>query len=272
MNHPDPPASCAATAREQRFGAIARLYGVEGARRIAALDLCVVGIGGVGSWAAEALARSGVGRLTLIDGDRIEIGNVNRQLHALDSSIDQPKVAAMAERIAGINPDCHCHPVADFLTERNLETLLNQGFDGLIDAIDSIRFKTELIAWCRRSNTPIVTTGGAGGRRDPSRILVDDLSRTEGDALAAKVRRRLRKEHAFPAAGGKRFGIDCVYSKEPPVYPRPDGAVGTEKPGISGVSLDCRFGYGSATFVTGAFGFAAAARLIEKLLSSTAAP
>ncbi len=253
--------------RGQRFAGIRRLYGVREASWIRQMHVCVVGVGGVGSWAAEAIARTGVERITLIDGDTVEPGNVNRQVHALTNSLDQPKVDLMAERIAGINPACRCEPIRDFLTNQTLEDYLSHGYDCVIDAIDSIKFKAAMIAFCQRRKIPIVTTGGAGGRRDPTAIRTTDLARTEHDALAAKVRKRLREVHGFSRNPRRRFGVDCVHSVEQPVYPKRDGTVGPEKPGISGVSLDCRFGYGSATFVTATFGFVAVSRAIEKAMA-----
>ncbi|UHD16956.1 tRNA cyclic N6-threonylcarbamoyladenosine(37) synthase TcdA [Thiocapsa bogorovii] len=252
--------------REARFGGIARLYGAAESARIAELHVCVVGVGGVGSWAAEALARTGVGAITLIDDDTIEPGNVNRQSHAVTSQFDRPKVEVMADRIRDIHPLCRCEPIRDFVTDRTLEAYLSRGYDAVIDAIDSIRFKAAIIAYCTAQRLPIVTTGGAGGRRDPTAVRVADLSRTEHDPLASKVRRRLREAYGFPRDPKRRFKVDCVYSLEQPVYPRADGCVSHQKPGISGVSLDCRLGYGSASFVTATFGFAAVARVIEMSL------
>jgi tRNA A37 threonylcarbamoyladenosine dehydratase len=252
--------------RDERFGGIARLYGVRDAARIRSLHLCVVGVGGVGSWAAESLARTGVGTLTLIDGDTIEAGNVNRQIQALTGHFDRPKVEVMRQRILEIHPQCRCRPVDAFLNERNLESHLEAGYDAVVDAIDGVRIKAAMIAHCRAMGIPIVTTGGAGGRRDPTAIRITDLSRTTQDPLAAKVRRRLRETHGFPRDAKRRFRVDCVYSVEQPRYPRADGTVSPEKPGISGVSLDCRLGYGSASFVTATFGFIAASRAIALCL------
>ena len=259
-------ASCP-SARLQRFAAIDRLYGVRESAWIRDLDVCIVGIGGVGSWAVEALARTGVGRLTLIDDDTIEPGNVNRQIHALTDQFDVSKVEAMAERVRGINPDCRCEPIHAFVTDRSLDEHLDGGYDYVIDAIDSIKFKAAMIAFCRRNKIPIITTGGAGGRRDPTAVVVADLARTEHDALAAKVRKRLRDSYGFSREPRRPFNVDCVFSMEQARYPKDDGTVGHEKPGISGVSLDCRFGYGSASFVTASFGFVAVSRVIEKSLA-----
>jgi len=253
--------------RYQRFAAVERLYGSLESAWIQSFHICVVGIGGVGSWAAEALARSGVGRITLIDDDTIEPGNVNRQIHALTETLERPKIEVMAERIAQINPEVRCECIRDFLTERSLDAYLPRGYDFVIDAIDSVRFKAAMIAFCRRRKIPIITTGGAGGRRDPTAVRVGDLARTEHDALAAKLRKRLRETHGFSRNPKRRFDVECVYSTEQPRYPRGDGSVGPEKPGISGVSLDCRLGYGSASFVTGTFGFVATSRALEKALA-----
>lgn len=250
-----------------RFAAIRRLYGDQGAHLIHQLHICVVGVGGVGSWAVEALARSGVGTLTLIDDDTIALSNVNRQIHTLDSTVGRPKVAVMAERIRDINPACTVHAVGDFLTLQTLPQYIRRerGYDYVIDAIDSIKFKSALIHHCRRHKIPVIMTGGAGGRTDPTKIQIADLSQTHHDALAAKVRAQLRSDYGFPPAG-KRMGVECVFSSQQPLYPKADGTVCHEKPGIHGVSLDCRFGYGSATFITATFGFFAVARAIEKAL------
>jgi len=253
---------------DQRFGAIQRLYGDRAYALLPTLHFCVVGIGGVGSWAAEALARSGIGRITLIDFDEVALSNVNRQLPARSDTVGRKKIAVMAERIAQINPACDCRPVDDFVTTENLTVHLGtaRGYDYVIDAIDSIKFKAAMIHHCRRHKIPIITTGGAGGLSDPTQIRIEDLSRTYNDALAAKVRGTLRDRHGFPRDTKKTFGVECVFSSQQPVYPKADGTVSHAKPGIHGVHLDCRFGYGSATFVTAAFGLAAAGRAVNKIL------
>ncbi|MFN2309740.1 MAG: tRNA cyclic N6-threonylcarbamoyladenosine(37) synthase TcdA [Gammaproteobacteria bacterium] len=254
---------------DQRFGGVLRLYGERAYALLPQLHLCVVGLGGVGSWAAEALARSGVGRLTLIDYDQVALSNVNRQLPALSDTVGEKKIQVMAERIAQINPGCDCRLIDDFITADNLATYLalTQGYDYVIDAIDSIRFKAAMIHHCRRNKLPIITTGGAGGLTDPTMIQIKDLSRTHNDALAAKVRAALRERYGFPRDTQKRFGVECVFSSQQPVYPKPDGTVSHEKPGIHGVHLDCRFGYGSISFVTAAFGLIAAGRALNKALA-----
>ncbi|HHJ13798.1 MAG TPA: tRNA cyclic N6-threonylcarbamoyladenosine(37) synthase TcdA [Gammaproteobacteria bacterium] len=261
-----------------RFAGIARLYGEQAYARIRAMRVCVVGLGGVGSWAAEALARSGVGQLVLVDHDSICETNINRQIHALDGTIGQKKIEVLRERIRGINPDCVVERVDDYLTDRNLFDILPPAPppgmsrpDYVIDAIDSIRFKAALIYHCRRNRIPIITTGAGGGLTDPTQIRVRDLSRTRNDPLAAKVRARLRAEHGYTRNPRRYFGVECVYSTQQQVYPRGDGTVGTQKPGIHGVHLDCSMGYGAASFVTGTMGFIAAARVIEKHLARTSA-
>ena len=176
----------------QRFDGLRRLYGDRRFALLGELHLCVIGIGGVGSWAVEALARSGVGSISMIDYDEVAASNSNRQVHALSANFGRKKIEAMAERVRGINPDCRLHLVDDFLTLDNLADYLDRGYDWVIDAIDSIKFKSAAIYYCRRNKIGITTTGGAGGRVDPSRVRVRDLSRTENDALAARVRAKLR--------------------------------------------------------------------------------
>jgi len=251
MSNPDP---------QRRFSGIDRLHGHGALARLAAAHVCVVGIGGVGSWAAEALARSGVGRLTLIDLDHVAESNVNRQIHAVSETLGQAKVLAMADRIAAINPACQVAAVEEFITEDNVAKLV-PACDGVIDAIDQVRAKAALIDYCRREKIAIVTTGGAGGRTDPARMKVDDLSRTTQDALASKVRARLRKDYGFPRDPKKKFGVACVYSDEQTRRPATADAcdIDDHPAGLHG--LNCA-GYGSSVCVTGAFGFAAASRLL----------
>ncbi len=250
----------------KRFGGIQRLYGKIKADLIPHLHICVIGIGGVGSWAAEALARSGVGEITLLDHDDIALSNINRQIHTLDSSLEQSKVLAMKARILQINPDCQCHAIDDLLTENNLSKYILSDYDYVIDAIDSVKQKSALIYYCKRNKIPLITTGGAGGLVNPTAIEICDLSKTYNDPLAAKVRSRLRYQHNFTRNPKRRFGIECVFSTEQPLYPQADGSVGQEKPGIKGVSLDCHIGYGSSACVTSVFGFVAASRAIDKSL------
>lgn len=252
---------------ERRFGGIARLYGAAALARLAAAHVCVIGIGGVGSWAAEALARSAVGRITLIDLDHVAESNTNRQIHALDGEFGKAKVRAMAQRIRAINPACVVACIEEFVSAENVAALLPP-CDAVLDAIDNVRAKAALIAHCRAVGIGIVTTGAAGGRCDPTRIQVADLARTVQDALASKLRARLRKEYGFTRDPKKKFGVDCVFSVEPIVRPESDGpacdvdeAAGDEH-GPQG--LNCA-GYGSAVTVTAAFGFTAAARVLDRL-------
>ncbi len=250
-----------------RFAASARVYGADALARFADMKVLVIGIGGVGSWAAEALARNGIGQLTLIDNDDIAESNINRQIHALTGTLGQQKVTVMAERIRQINPTCQCTAIDDLLVSNNLRKYLLNDYDYVIDAIDSIRFKADIIYYCKRNRIPVVTTGGAGGITDPLTIAVKDLTLTHNDPLAAKVRHRLRAHYGWSRNPKKRFGVECVYSTQQPVYPRADGSVGHEKPGMAGVTLDCNSGYGSSVVATATFGFAAASRVINKTLA-----
>lgn len=246
----------------RRFGGVDRLYGPGALARAAAAHVVVIGIGGVGSWAAEALARSGIGRLTLIDLDHVAESNMNRQIHALESTLGAAKVLAMKERIAAINPACDVACVEEFIDENNITRVVPPA-DAVIDAIDNVRAKAALIAHCRRAGIRIVTTGGAGGRTDPTRTEVTDLSRTLQDALASKVRARLRKEYGFSRDPKKKFGVDCVFSPEQICRPASADSCAVTVDGAAG--LACA-GYGSSVAVTAAFGFAAAARVLAGIL------
>ncbi|GAA5785579.1 tRNA cyclic N6-threonylcarbamoyladenosine(37) synthase TcdA [Chitiniphilus shinanonensis] len=258
------------TSYERRFGGIARLYGRAALERFRTAHVCVIGVGGVGSWAAEALARSGIGAITLIDLDDICVSNTNRQLPAHDGNFGKAKVLALAERLHLINPDCTVHAVEDFVVEDSLEAHLGRGYDYVVDAIDSVRIKAQIIAWCRRHKVRLITTGGAGGQTDPTQIRIDDLTRTTQDPLASKVRNLLRREYGFPK-GDKKFGVECVYSTEQLVYPQADGSVCARKPeGEGGGRLDCQGGFGASLVVTGSFGFAAVSRVLRKLADSVA--
>ncbi len=250
-----------------RFGGIARLYGDTAFQHFKDFHICVIGIGGVGSWAVEALARSGIGQLTLIDHDDIAESNINRQIHSLSNTLDSSKVETMAERVKQINPDCQVNIIDDFITQANCQKYLQNGYDYVIDAIDSIRFKCEIIYYCKRNKIPVITTGGAGGLTDPTQINVADLAKTWNDPLAAKVRSQLRYQYGYTKNPKRNFGIKCVFSTEQQRYPKAGGLVDYAKPGVKGVNLDCSMGFGSATQVTATFGFVAAARVIDGLLS-----
>ena len=250
-----------------RFEGLVRLYGVAGVERLRAARVGVIGIGGVGSWAVEALARSGVGAIDMVDLDSVCLSNVNRQLHALTTTVGQPKIEVMAERVRAIHPDCSIQTHSVFFTEATAVELLSLPFDFVLDAIDNRRHKCLLIALCKQQQTPLITVGGAGGRRDPTCIKLADLNRTRDDPLLQQVRKKLRAEYGFTRNKKRKFGIPCVYSQELPVYPQPDGSVcGTKAASSEGsLRLDCEQGYGSASFVTGAFGFAASAYIVEQI-------
>jgi tRNA A37 threonylcarbamoyladenosine dehydratase len=249
---------------QRRFGGLGRLFGAAGLDRLSRAHVCVVGLGGVGSWAVEALARSGVGELTLVDLDDVCISNVNRQLHALDGELGKPKAEVMARRVQAINPDCVLHPLQAFFVKSNAEEILQTRFDAVLDAIDALSLKCLLIAMCRERGIPILTAGGAGGRRDPTAIEVTDLAFSSHDRLLQGVRRKLRQEHGFPR-GDRPFGVECVLSREQVVYPSKDGSVCTDRAASSDLRLDCNSGFGTASFVTGAFGLVAASRIVQRI-------
>lgn len=249
---------------DRRFGGIARLYGDEALARFRAARICVIGVGGVGSWVVEALARSAIGHITMIDLDNIAESNINRQIHALSDTLGKAKVTALAERVAQINPWCVVTEVEDFIAAENVAQFLPPGaYDYVIDAIDNVRAKTALIVHCREQGIPLVTIGGAGGQLDPTRIEVRDLARTEQEPLLAKVRKRLRAQHGFPRGDKSRFGIDAVFSTEP--LRLPQVACETAATGVAGVTgLNCA-GFGSSMTVTASFGLVAAAQALRKL-------
>jgi len=255
-----------------RFAGIGRLYGSAALEAFSRAHVCVIGIGGVGSWAAEALARSGIGEITLIDLDDVCISNINRQLHALTDTVGQDKVAVMAQRIKAINPQCIVHQVEDFIAIDNLRQLITPQMDFVIDAIDSIKAKVALLAHCKRNKISVISTGGAGGQTDPTQIQIADLTQTINDPLLAKVRNTLRRDYNYSRNPKRRFGIDCVYSTEQLVYPRPDGSVCQQKTPqltadgeVSSMRLDCSGGFGATTVVTASFGLAAVARVLQKM-------
>jgi len=259
----------------ERFGGIDRLYGSGSLARFSRARVAVVGMGGVGSWVVEALARSGVGHLTLIDADDICVSNSNRQLPAHEGQFGRAKVEAMAERCRQINPLVEVNAITSFLTPSNLEALLSPGFDLVLDACDSFRSKVELIAWCRRRKLPLLVCGSAGGRLDPTLVRVRDLSRTEHDAMLALIRRKLRGEFNFPKNRDRYFGVPAVYSLENVRYPQPDGSVCGTRPVVDGeaaLKLDCGAGLGAATHVTGAFAFVMAGKALDMLLKQRRIP
>ena len=279
MKHPDGAAGLAAqhpvsqpavAYPRERFAGVERLYGAGSLDTLAQAHVCVIGIGGVGSWAAEALARSGVGHLTLIDADEICVSNTNRQLHALDGEYGKSKVGVIEKRLHAINPAIRIDAIERFLTTSTLDELLDRGYDVVLDACDAFRVKLEAIAWCRRRKLPMVTVGSAGGRTDPTQIRVRDLSRTEHDAMFSLIRKKLRQDFNFPKNPDRYFGVSAVYSLQNVQYPQPDGTVcGTRPPvahGTEALNLACGGGLGAATHVTGAFAFAAVGKVMERLL------
>ena len=245
---------------ERRFGGLQRLYGVQGAAQIRRAHVVVVGIGGVGSWTAEALARSGVARLTLIDMDHIAESNVNRQIHALTSTLGRAKALAMQERIAEIHPGCRVDVVDDFVGPDNWPDLLPDGVDAVIDACDDAKAKLAMVVWALKSRTPFVCVGAAGGKRLAHKVELEDLSAVTHDPLLARLRYQLRKHHGAPKEG-KRIGLRCVFSREA-VAP-PDASCAVEGDG----SLNCH-GYGSSVGVTATFGLCAASEILNFLASA----
>jgi tRNA A37 threonylcarbamoyladenosine dehydratase len=219
--------------------------------------VAVVGIGGVGSWAAEALARSGVARLTLIDLDHVAESNINRQIHAVESTLGQAKVLAMRERIAQINPDCIVQGIEEFVEPGNWPALLPAGVNAVIDACDQVKAKTAMAAWAMKGKTPFITVGAAGGKRQAHLVDIEDLSRTTHDPLLAQLRYRLRKAHSA-ARDGKKMGVTCVFSRE--AVQGPDASCAVAGDG----SLNCS-GYGSLVSVTATFGLCAAGWVIDQL-------
>lgn len=258
---------------ERRFSGVRRLYGTAGLAKFQAAHVCVIGIGGVGSWAAEALARNAVGTITLIDLDHIAESNVNRQIHALEDNFGKAKVTAMAERIRTINPTATVHEIEDFVTTENVATMLANGYDFILDAIDDAKAKVAIAAYCKAHQLPLITVGGAGGRLDPTKIKVADLASVAGDRLLAKVRNQLRRDHAFPKGNDSakkqlKFGIQAVYSDEQviePVLNIENAAEDSCEVEIGITGLNCA-GYGSSVSVTAPFGFTAAQLVLNELL------
>lgn len=242
---------------QRRFGGLERLYGVAGALRIRQAHVAVVGIGGVGSWAAEALARSGVGKITLIDLDNVAESNINRQIHALGTTIGQAKVLAMQERIMLINPYCQVVCIEDFVEPENWPGLLPPGIDAVIDACDQIKAKTAMAVWARENGVLLVSAGAAGGKRHAHKVDIDDLSVVTHDPLLAQLRYRLRKHHHAPREG-RKIGVVCVFSRE--AVAAPDASCAVQGDG----TLNCH-GYGSTVAVTATFGQCAAGWVLDQL-------
>jgi tRNA A37 threonylcarbamoyladenosine dehydratase len=247
----------------RRFGGIARLYGERALERFRAAHVCVVGVGGVGSWIVEALARSAVGHLTLIDLDNVAESNINRQIQALTSTVGMPKVEALQARIAQINPFCKVTLVEDFIDEENLGQMIGENrFDYVVDAIDSVKAKAALIAYCSARSIPLVVIGGAGGQTDPTKIEVRDLARTEQEPLLKKVRKILRARYGFARGEKNKYHIDAVFSMEPLRYPEAGDACEVDANSVTG--LNCA-GFGSSMVVTATFGMVAAGHILRRL-------
>jgi tRNA A37 threonylcarbamoyladenosine dehydratase len=245
---------------ERRFGGLWRLYGDAGYARIRAARFAIVGVGGVGSWCAEALARSGVAGLTLIDLDHVSESNINRQIQATSATIGQAKVQALRERIATIHPGCEVTCVEDFVDAANWPALLPQPVDGVVDACDQVRAKAVIAAWALATRSMLVIAGAAGGKRQPHAVQVEDLGLVTHDPLLAALRQRLRKQHG--AARGGKIGVRCVFSREAVVAPDEVCEVGSEAGGSNDSSLNCH-GYGSSVGVTATFGMVAASLALE---------
>jgi len=261
---------------QRRFGGIARLYGDDGLLKLNASHVCVIGLGGVGSWVAESLARSGVGALTLVDMDVVSESNINRQLVAMADEVGRDKGLVMQDRIQQINDQCVVTVVDEFVSKDNLSTIVSENFSYVIDCIDDFRIKAALISYCKKHKIKILTTGGAGGQVDPSKIKQTDLSRTQQDVLLARTRKELRQEYGFARNVKRSFGVPCVYSDEQLVYPDGHGGVSPQRPpvdpsaGVTNNALNCAGGMGSITHVTGAFAFFASGFVLTELATNDA--
>ncbi|MDV6316084.1 tRNA cyclic N6-threonylcarbamoyladenosine(37) synthase TcdA [Idiomarina sp. HP20-50] len=253
---------------DQRFGGVSRVYGQQALNHFQQLHIVVAGLGGVGSWAVEALARTGIGKLTLIDLDDVCTTNINRQLPATDDTIGQLKTEVLAQRVKSINPSCEVKIIDDFLLPENFEKYLT-GADAVLDAIDSVNTKAALVAWCKRRKLRLVVCGGAGGQIDPGMIRVGDLAKAKQDPLLAKVRSQLRRDYGFSKNPKRKWGVDCVYSEEQLRYPiisgEQQGEVTLQKPGSGSMRMDCSSGFGAAMVVTCSFAMQATATLLKRL-------
>lgn len=251
---------------KERFAGIERLYGREQTKVLSNAHIAIIGIGGVGSWTAEALARSGIGKLTLIDMDEVCVTNTNRQVHAETITVGHMKTSAMTRRIRSIHPECEVVGENQFFTTSTADTLLKGDFHCVVDTIDDRKNKSLLLARCNSLKIPVVTTGGAGGLRDPTKVQVADITKTFNDPLMSVVRKILRKDFGFSRNIKRSWGIPCIFSSEMPQYPDNQGNLCSKKPVNAELKLDCNTGFGTASFVTGTFGFQAAAKVIEIVL------
>ncbi len=278
MNNPDTlinTDTSSATENSRRFGGIERLYGEAGLRRLSEAHVCVIGVGGVGSWVVESLARTAVGKITMIDMDVVSVSNINRQIVATTDAVGRDKIAVMKDRVEQINPDCEVTPIDEFINRENLDQLMHKGFDYVVDCIDDYRTKAALINYCREHKIKILTVGGAGGQSDPSKVRLSDLSRTQHDVLLATTRKLLRQDYSFARNLKRSFGVPAVYSDEQAVYPDGQGGLSPQRPpyidfsqeGITeqGSGLNCAGHLGSVTHVTATFGFFACGHIIREI-------
>lgn len=252
---------------EARFSGIGRLYGIHALEKIKESHVLVIGIGGVGSWVAESLARTGIGGLTLVDLDDVCVTNVNRQIHAVTSTVGRFKVDVMRERLLEIQPYCDVDVKQCFFSPKNLERVFDKKYDFVVDACDDFTNKCHLIDHCRKNNIPMIVMGGAGGKVDPLQVRVTDMSFSQNDRLLARLRKKLRQEFQFPGENDGDFGIWAVWSHERAVYPTAHGTCTYKPPGFA-KNMDCNEGFGSASFVTGAFAFATTSVVIRELTRS----
>jgi tRNA threonylcarbamoyladenosine dehydratase len=257
----------------QRFSGIARLYGESALQCFSQAHICVIGIGGVGSWVAESLVRSGIGQITLIDMDDVCVTNTNRQIHALKSNIGKPKTSVMAERILQINPECIVNEIDDFINVDNVGEYLGTKqlprYHYIIESIDSVHDKAAVLAYCKRQKLKVITIGGAGGQKDPTQIKIADLAKTIQDPLVAKLREKLKHNYKLNKDSKGKYGIPCVFSTEQLTYPSKNGKVCLTKSEADGPKkMDCESGFGAITTVTATFGFVAVSYVLNKLCNT----
>ncbi|MFT6387079.1 MAG: tRNA A37 threonylcarbamoyladenosine dehydratase [Cellvibrionaceae bacterium] len=253
----------------QRFGGIIRLYGSTAFTKIQNSHALIIGIGGVGSWTAESLVRSGIGTITLMDMDDICITNTNRQIHTRSDTVGQSKIAVMSERLKAINPNLTLNIIDNFIDKENVKQYIDASLSIVIDAIDNAIDKSELIGYCKKNQIDIITTGSSGGKKDPSKITYSDLYQTPGDQLFIKMRNNLRRRHGFSRDTNILFGIEAIYSTEKMTYPDNRGETCSTKQFIeNGEKLDCSGGYGASTMVTASVGLLAASRAIEHIIKN----
>lgn len=247
-----------------RFSGIARIYGPEGLHRIHDSHVLIIGLGGVGSWVVEAVARSGVGEITLVDFDDICVSNFNRQIHATDATVGVFKVDAMRDRILSINKECKVHVINDRFSEETAEAILSSKYSYVIDAFDNGFGKSFLVNQCKRKKIPIIVLGSVGGKIDPGKIELDDLSRSREDTLLSSVRKKLRSKYGFPKEKGKKFGVPCVFSTEKYVFLE-NGCLVSTRPEMQLKGLDCGGGMGAITHLSASVAFRAVSHVLKSI-------